>query len=159
MNFFKLFSNSNLFSLNQIISGNWTKINNNNKQNIILYFVVIGLGKYEALLNDYPLQLNITNNNSLIFSYKTFLTNLTFLPFSKQIYLSQNYINNSYYIDILLLSQNFIEIIIINNNQIEKWIFQKNFNNLFKLKDFIKIIIYLTFLIYFGLKLIKKKNL
>ena len=143
------------FGLASIVSGNWSCMNKNDER--VLFFVNLGFRKYQALLNDKFLDVNITNSSAAQIAWNTYNFSINFQNYSTNHYFGFAKISENLLLSIEFQSRKACEIVLVDSNSrtINSWVYAKFQLPEATLLDFIKVFAFGFLIFYLSHKLVK----
>lgn len=148
---------SKQFSLPLAVSGNWTAIAPTNK--LVVYFITLGFRRFEALLFDNLLNVNVTRDNVASVKYKNTTFEMKFSNYSTRHYYGFAKINDELQILVEFYSQYAVDVTFINpkTKSIDTYLFTKKPQKM-KRKNIILIMSILAMFFLFYRKVMKQNQ-
>ena len=143
------------FSLAGIVSGNWSCMNNND--NRVLFFVNLGFRKYQALLNDKFLDVNITNSSAANIAWDSYNFSINFQNYSTNHYFGFAKISENLILNIEFQSRKACEVVLVDSysRTINSWVYAKIQLPEATFLDFIKVFAFGFLIFYLSHKLVE----
>lgn len=144
------------FNLPLSIAGNWSCIYPHEK--LVLYFITLGYRRFEAVLYDNLLDVNVTKDYSARIRYKNTTFDMDFANFSTNHYYGFAKINENYQIIVEFYSQYAVDVTLIDTKtrKFETYLFTKKPEKM-EIKEIV-IIMSVVALFYFILKKVIKRS-